>query len=225
MAACNKEDDGNTPSGSEDKLVSLIGRDAEAYQQRMEVPAVKDQSMFIVHSTAKYGVTYTLEWDKVLKMQRWAAYSITDLNAVANWNRKNWEGATWQGVTYNGDPFQEDPILPAQYRTHLSDYRSSGFTRGHIVNSQDRGAPSGIQQNQTQGTVHCQGRYIHPHGKHPQSAEAGRRIRGQNKSQGTALFLDGYSATGQQQSVSFHCLLGRAQGECCHGYQELHHQH
>ena len=94
--------------------------------------------MFIVHSTAKYGVTYTLEWDKVLKMQRWAAYSITDLNAVANWNRKNWEGATWQGVTYNGDPFQEDPILPAQYRTHLSDYRSSGFTRGHIVNSQDR---------------------------------------------------------------------------------------
>lgn len=138
MAACNKEDDGNTPSGGEDRPVSLIGTEAKAYQQRMEVPAVKDQSMFIVHSTKKYGVTYTLEWDKEQRMQRWAAYSITDLNAVSNWNRNNWKGSTWQGITYDGDPFQEDPVIPTQYRTHLSDYYGSGFTRGHIVNSQDR---------------------------------------------------------------------------------------
>lgn len=138
ITACNKEDAGTPGDTTGDKLISLIGQEAQPYQQRMEVPKVKDNSMFIVHSTEKYGVTYTEEWDKEQKTQRWAAYSIIDNNAVTNWNRNNWEGATWQGVTYNGDPFQEDPIIPTQYRTRLSDYYGSGFTRGHIVNSQDR---------------------------------------------------------------------------------------
>lgn len=138
ITACNKEDAGTPGDTTGDKLISLIGQEAQPYQQRMEVPKVTDQSMFIVHSTEKYGVTYTEEWDKDKRTQRWAAYSITDNNAVSNWSRKNWEGATWQGVTYNGDPFQEDPIIPTHYRTRLSDYYGSGFTRGHIVNSQDR---------------------------------------------------------------------------------------
>ena len=138
ITACNKEDAGTPGDTTGDKLISLIGQEAQPYQQRMEVPKVTDQSMFIVHSTEKYGVTYTEEWDKENRTQRWAAYSITDLNAVSNWSRKNWEGATWQGITYDGDPFQEDPVIPAQYRTHLSNYSGSGYTRGHIVNSQDR---------------------------------------------------------------------------------------
>ena len=140
LTACSK-DDAENPRSNSDKLISLIGEEAKAYQQRLEVPKVKDQSMFIVHSTQKYGVTYTLEWDKEQKTQRWAAYSIIDANSIKvkdPWSRNNWNGATWNGITYNGDPFQEDPVIPAQYRTHLSDYYSSGFTRGHIVNSQDR---------------------------------------------------------------------------------------
>ncbi|MBO7067065.1 MAG: DNA/RNA non-specific endonuclease [Bacteroidaceae bacterium] len=143
LVACSKEENGSpNPGSNEDRLVSLIGMEAKAYQQRLEVPAVKDQSMFIVHSTTKYGVTYTEEWDKLQKTQRWAAYAITDLNAISNWNRNNWnngdKGTIWKGAYYDSDPFQEDSVIPAQYRTRLSDYYGSGFTRGHIVNSQDR---------------------------------------------------------------------------------------
>lgn len=140
ISACSKDDAGSTPPDSSiDKPISLIGQEARAYQQRIEVPAVKDQSMFIVHSTTKYGVTYTEEWDKSQKTQRWAAYRRTDANAVEEWHRDRWKAGTiWKGAYYNGDPFQEDSIIPLMYRTHLSDYYNSGFTRGHIVNSHDR---------------------------------------------------------------------------------------
>lgn len=137
LTACNK-DENVTPKQKGDYPLSLIGNEAKAYMQRMEVPVVKDQSMFIVHSTNKYGVTYTEEWDKEQKTQRWAAYSITDQNAVSNWSRQNWNGTIWKGAYYDGDPFQEDSIIPLAYRTRLSDYYNSGFTRGHIVNSVDR---------------------------------------------------------------------------------------
>jgi len=138
LAACNKEDAGTQSGSKVDKPISLIGSEAKAYQQRMEVPKVKDNNMFIVHSTNKYSVTYTLEWDKEQRTQRWAAYSITDANAVSNWNRNSWEGTIWKGTYYEGDPFQEDSVIPQMYRTRLSDYYNSGFTRGHIVNSVDR---------------------------------------------------------------------------------------
>ena len=138
LTACNKDDNDGDSDISTDKPVSLIGNEAKAYQQRMEVPAVKDQSMLIVHSTTKYSVTYTEEWDKELRAQRWAAYTITDMNAVNNWNRNNWRGATWKGAYWDGDPFQEDSIIPHMYRTYASDHYNNGFDRGHIVNSQDR---------------------------------------------------------------------------------------
>ena len=137
LTACNK-DENVTPKQKGDNPLTLIGNEAKAYMQRMEVPVVKDQSMFIVHSTNKYGVTYTEEWDKEQKTQRWAAYSITDQNAVSNWSRQNWNGTIWKGAYYDGDPFQEDSIIPLAYRTRLSDYYNSGFTRGHICASADR---------------------------------------------------------------------------------------
>lgn len=138
LAACNKDDNGSSSPTSADRPVSLIGNEAKAYQQRMEVPAVKDHSMFIVHSTTKYGITYTEEWNKEMRAQRWAAYAITDLNAVNNWNRNNWRGSTWKGAYWDSDPFQEDSIIPHMYRTYASDHYNNGFDRGHIVNSQDR---------------------------------------------------------------------------------------
>lgn len=141
LTACNKDENGSdtpSPRQNEDGPTSLIGSEAQAYQQRMEVPKVKDQSMFIVHSTKKYGVTYTEEWDKEQRTQRWAAYAITDLNAVTNWNRNNWKGTTWKGAYWEGDPFQEDSVIPHMYRTYASDHYNNGFDRGHIVNSQDR---------------------------------------------------------------------------------------
>ena len=36
------------------------------------------------------------------------------------------------------DDFKEDPDIPYQYRTKLSDYSGSGFSRGHLCPSSDR---------------------------------------------------------------------------------------
>ena len=195
ITACNKEDAGTPGDTTGDKLISLIGQEAQPYQQRMEVPKVTDQSMFIVHSTEKYGVTYTEEWDKENRTQRWAAYRISDINAVSNWNRNNWKGTIWKGAYWNGDPFQEDSIIPHLYRTYASDHYNNGFDRGHIVNSADRlmsqnangqtyylsniqcrhlgehgelGAQPGIQQAETQNAIYRQGRNNHPNCKHTQ---------------------------------------------------------
>lgn len=129
-----------------DAPCSVIGSDAEKYNIRKELPAISDPSMFIVHYTIKNGVTYSIEWDKNQKTQRWAAYQVTTNNNTKVWNRNNWRnGYTWKGVYYSGDPFQEDSIIPSPYRTTLKDYSQQNgnvfgqyYQRGHIVNSNDR---------------------------------------------------------------------------------------
>ena len=126
------------PSAKVDQPHSIIGNQALPYAQRMEVPAIKDPTMYVVHYTDYNGVTYTLEWDKNQKTQRWSAYSMNKSNNKKGWDRKSWNGATWKGYIWSGDPFQEDSIILADYRTKLEDYKSSGYTRGHIVNSNDR---------------------------------------------------------------------------------------
>lgn len=149
IVACgNDEESFDLPAPIVDAPHSLIGASASQYLVRKEVPKVKDQSMFIVHYTDFDGVTYTEEWDKAQKTQRWAAYSMTETNSKENWSRKNWEsGARWKGTFYTKDPFQEDSIIPMPYRTTLSDYSNQRtnqtyfkqyYNRGHIVNSQDR---------------------------------------------------------------------------------------
>lgn len=117
---------------------SVIGSKAMPYAQRLEVPAVKNLDMFIVHYTDAYGVTYSIEWDQEQKTQRWAAYTFNKTNNTANWKRSGWKDTTWKGRHWVADPFQEDSILPKGVRTTLDDYRGSGYDRGHIVNSNDR---------------------------------------------------------------------------------------
>lgn len=133
------DDSDSVPSEPEvDKEYSKIGKDAEPYAQRLEVPVVKDKSMFMVHATNFNGVTFTEEWDKSQRTQRWAAYTMNATNSKANWNRNNWNGYKWNGVVWSGDPFQENPVLPKVYRTTAEDHYANGYDRGHIVNSQDR---------------------------------------------------------------------------------------
>lgn len=132
------EDSTPQPAQTGDLPHSVIGDQAKPYAVRLEVPAIKDPSMFIVHYTDFNGVTYSLEWDKTLKTQRWAAYTMNKNNNTKGWDRGSWDGASWKGCIWGGDPFQEDSIIPAAYRTKLSDYKSTGYDRGHIVNSLDR---------------------------------------------------------------------------------------
>ncbi len=106
---------------------------------RIEVPHLAEgQKLVLVKSTAEYGVNYIVEWDCEQRAQRWSCWEWDESNSVSNWNRNNWSGTTWQGVYWTGDPFQADPDIPSQYRTELSDYRGSGYDRGHICASADR---------------------------------------------------------------------------------------
>lgn len=107
---------------------------------RLEFPKVRNDghSMVVVHYTDGYGLNYSVEWDCEKRAQRWTCYAMYNANSVTNWNRNNWKNATWQGKQWHSDPFQEDPDLPEYCRTTLSDYRGSGFNRGHICPSADR---------------------------------------------------------------------------------------
>ena len=102
---------------------------------RLEFPHLKTDgnNLVLVHTTSAYGVNFAVEWDCDKKAQRWTCYEMDASNSVKNWNRNNWDSTSW-----GGDPFQEDKGIPEQYRTKLSDYRGSGYDRGHICPSADR---------------------------------------------------------------------------------------
>ena len=65
-----------------------------------------------------------MEWDNTLRAQRWTAFRWDKSNSVTN--------------TKRSDVWGEDPLIPAEYRTSQSDYSGSGYTRGHMIASQDR---------------------------------------------------------------------------------------
>ena len=78
-------------------------------------------------------VNFCVEWDCAKRAQRWSCYQMYDGNSGSSWNRDYWKSTDWKG-----DPFQPDPNLRSDVRTELSDYKGSGYTRGHILPSADR---------------------------------------------------------------------------------------
>ena len=141
VACSDDEEGGNAPtSNNSNQNISRYSG--------LEFPHISSGNCTVVtHSTAKYGTTYSLEWDHTLKAQRWTCFYFTKDNKVKNWNRNNWYGASWQGKTWNGDPFQKDPDIPYTEQPEVknefsgSSYPDKGFTyfqRGHICASEDR---------------------------------------------------------------------------------------
>ncbi len=122
----------NTETQANDNANSTKGNSNYA---RLEFPHLKTDgnNLVLVHTTSAYGVNFAVEWDCDKKAQRWTCYEMDASNSVKNWNRNNWDSTSW-----GGDPFQEDKDIPEQYRTKLSDYRGSGYDRGHICPSADR---------------------------------------------------------------------------------------
>ncbi len=108
----------------------------------LEMPRLDEQMGDIYsHYTYYKGeniLNFTLDWHKEKKHSRWVAFTFTNTTAGTNWNRNSWKGATWEGQTWEGDPFQADPSIPAGQRSELTDYRGSGYNRGHLVASADR---------------------------------------------------------------------------------------
>ena len=111
---------------------------AEA-QTRYEFPKVKGgNSEVIIHSTANYGVNYSLEWDHSLRATRWVCWEVNGENRVERYSRSQ----LWP----NGDPWAYDPLVPeseqqATYNELSKSYypgTGSYYQKGHICASQDR---------------------------------------------------------------------------------------
>ncbi len=81
-------------------------------------------NQLVIKSTANYGITFSLEWSYTDKANRWTCYQLHSGNMLRNVGRK--------------DAFKEDTEIPEQYRSKLSDYSGSGFSRGHLCPSNDR---------------------------------------------------------------------------------------
>ena len=93
----------------------------------LEYPKLSTDSvmnLLIIKETSEFGITFSLEWDCNKKANRWTVYQLHDGNNMNKVTRK--------------DEFKEDPEIPSQYRTKLSDYSGSGFSRGHLCPSSDR---------------------------------------------------------------------------------------
>ena len=102
-----------------------LARNAESW--RLEFPRLyqgTNTTFEVTHSTADYGITYSLEWDGDLKANRWTCYQFYAGNRAKNVSRT--------------DAFQQDPDIPSAYQATLSDYSNSGYSRGHLCPSGDR---------------------------------------------------------------------------------------
>ena len=105
---------------------NLVGPTTNQEMWRLEFPKVKggDMNLVVTHSTADYGITYSLEWDCTKRANRWTCYQLHEGNSMKNTSRN--------------DAFTEDPDIPYNYCSHNSDYSGSGFSRGHLCPSADR---------------------------------------------------------------------------------------
>lgn len=128
FSSCSGDNDGETGTANAN------ANNAQVFPEyaRMEMPHVKDGSRIIIHRTDAFGVNYIVEWDDGLRAQRWTCYRLDPQNSKKAGSRNGW----WHGR----DPFAEDELIPAAYRTTLTDYSqmTPHYDRGHICPSADR---------------------------------------------------------------------------------------
>lgn len=71
-----------------------------------------------------YGINYFIEYNLPKRSQRFAAFRMYKGNSGRNLKRTEF--------------WHEETAVDSKYRTTQADYRGSGYSRGHIVASQDR---------------------------------------------------------------------------------------
>lgn len=108
------------------QAVSEGSIDLRQVAARLEIPRLNggNRNLFVVHTVPTYGVNYCIEWNYDLRAQYWSAF---------RWDKSN----TGKTVS-RSDAWSTDPLIPSSYRTDNSDYNNIGYTRGHIVASEDR---------------------------------------------------------------------------------------
>lgn len=131
--ACGSDDENNGHGvpGNQNANNSM-----HKHAQRIEIPAINDDELFIAHTTTvngKENVTYSISHNPERKHCKWAAFTFNTSNCEKNWYRDNWKKTEW-----GGDPFQPNPEMPDNYVMTKSEINHNGFVRGHIVASEDR---------------------------------------------------------------------------------------
>lgn len=85
----------------------------------MELPGrIKGRDELLISHTA-YTVSYNCQW----RIPNWVAYQLLP--------------AETSGEAHRKDDFMPDPKVPARYTAETSDYRRSGYDRGHMIPSAD----------------------------------------------------------------------------------------
>lgn len=131
--ACGSDDE-NNGHGVPGNRNANIGMSKHA--QRIEIPAISDNELFIAHTTTvngKENVTYSISHNPERKHCKWAAFTFDASNRAIKWKRDDWNDTEW-----GGDPFQSNPEMPDNYVMTKSEINHNGFVRGHIVASYDR---------------------------------------------------------------------------------------
>lgn len=135
FAACGGDDEptnngnnNNNPTVNTNNTNSNFSN-SNVYTHLLEFPKVKGgSSLILVHSTAAFGINYSLEWDTEKKSQRWSCYEMYEGNSVRNTTRY-----------YDKDnQYPQDPLLASQYQFASDPFWGSGYDHGHICPSADR---------------------------------------------------------------------------------------
>ncbi len=122
-------EDGNANANWKEFDLSSTTSGNMSYAYRLEYPHLnsnlystsnRNGNQVVVKSTAKYGITYSLEWDNSKVANRWTCYTLHSGNMESNVDRS--------------DSFKEDTEV---YRSPSSKY-ASGYSRGHLCPSADR---------------------------------------------------------------------------------------
>lgn len=140
MCACNDSTENNSAVDSDNKNMNPA---IFPYATNLEIPKIdSEKGELYSYETSYQGekiLNYTLEWHSEQKHSRWVAYTFTATNSEKNWYRSNWkQGVYWDGQFWDYDPFQPDKRIPAGERSELSDFKGSGYNRGHMCASEDR---------------------------------------------------------------------------------------
>jgi endonuclease G, mitochondrial len=85
------------------------------------------------------ATTDVANFDNYLMLKSEYALSYSKSRNLANW--ASWQlNKSWMGDAKRQNNFRPDPDLPNEwFRVSTRDYTGTGFDRGHLVNSEDRG--------------------------------------------------------------------------------------
>jgi endonuclease G len=100
-----------------------------------EPGAVSDSAHLVLGNPSNAGIS---NFDNYLIARQQYVLSYNQSRNLLNW--ASWEvDASWLGQVERQDDFRPDGVLPAgTYQVTPTDYRGSGYDRGHIVPSADR---------------------------------------------------------------------------------------